>query len=87
MFREELFDRQLRQLDAEDAMTLRGQPRHVIRLAGKGYEHACVGGQVEPGPVLEQQGRGGVLVEADLIVLPALVSEVGVHGLSDSYGD
>ena len=76
---EESVDGHLRQLDAEHAISLRGQPCHVERLAGQGNEDPAPRGQRQRGPVLPQQRRHFILVEADLAFAPALFPEVSAH--------
>ncbi len=79
VFGEELRDREFRQFDAEHAMALRREPGHVQRFPRQWHEHLRARGHAERGPVLEQQRRRRGLVEADLVVLPALMPEIGVH--------
>src|SRR5690606_20142686 len=58
----------------------RRQPCHVQRLAAQRHEHAAAGGQPERRPVLLEQRQHALLVEADLVVAPALAPEIRVHG-------
>src|SRR5690606_22162896 len=79
---EELLHGQWREFDAEHAVALRGQPRHVQRLAGQWHKYSGAGCQAERRPVLEQQRKRLVVVEADAAFLPALVPEFWLHALS-----
>ena len=74
---EELRDREFRQFDAEHAMALRREPGHVQRFPRQWHEHLRARGHAERRPVLEQQRRRRGLVEADLVVVPALVPKSG----------
>jgi len=75
----ELLHGKLRQFDADDLMTALREPQQVVALAGQRHEHAAACGQCECGPVAIQRRVRCVLVEADLVALPALVPELRFH--------
>jgi len=77
-----LRDRDRRQLDAEHAMALRGEPRHVQRLAGQWHEHARTTRKCQRRPVLFQQRQDAVVVEADALFAPAVEPEFRFHRAS-----
>src|SRR5690606_23245134 len=79
VFLEELGDRDRRQLHAQHAMPLRGQPRHVQALAAQRHEHPAARRQPQQRPVLFEQRQHLFLVETGAAFLPAPVPEGGVH--------
>jgi len=79
VFFEELFDRELRQLDAQHRVSLRRDPHHVQRLAAKRHQHPAVLGHAQRRPVLLQQRRDPRLMKMRAPFAPALQPEFRVH--------
>ncbi|MNG02389.1 hypothetical protein D3C84_854150 [compost metagenome] len=62
-------------------MALPGQPGQVQALATQGHQHLATGRQAQRRPELLQVAVDPPLMKADLIVRPAFVPELCLHGI------
>ena len=79
---EEVPDRDVAQFGADDAVAALREPGHVEALAAERHVHAAARRDLESRPELLEERMNDGLVEADLSGLPALVPELGVHGVA-----
>ncbi|MNT47668.1 hypothetical protein D3C72_1844020 [compost metagenome] len=79
MLAEECLHRPPRQLYAQHAVPLPGQPGQVQALAAQRHQHAAARRQAKRWPILLQIGVHLRLVKADLVVGPPLLPERWLH--------
>ena len=79
LFAEEFLDRPARQLDTDHRVPLRPQPLHIDTLATQRHEYRADRRKIERRPVRFQVRIDMRLVEADLLRVPAVDPESGIH--------
>ncbi|MNE66010.1 hypothetical protein D3C80_1615380 [compost metagenome] len=76
-----ILDGALGQLDTEHLVPLPRQPGQVQAFATQRHQHLAARRQAQRGPVPLQVGVDLPLMKPDLIVCPALVPELRLHGI------